>query len=48
MRPILGFSAQSSSGQDAPKKTLHVGAALAAASPLLAAVPEIVAFDRLA
>lgn len=33
---------------EAHMKTLHVGAALAAASPLLAAVPEIVAYSRLA
>lgn len=33
---------------EAHMKTLHVGAALAAASPLLAAVPEFVAYSRLA
>lgn len=33
---------------EAHMKTLHVGAALAAASPLLVGVPEIVAYSRLA
>jgi quinol monooxygenase YgiN len=33
---------------EAHMKTLHVGAALAAAGPLLADVPEIVAYSRLA
>ena len=33
---------------EAHMKTLHVGAAFAAAGPLLAGAPEIVAFSRLA
>ncbi|MGK6307577.1 putative quinol monooxygenase [Variovorax sp. DT-64] len=33
---------------EAHMKSLHVGAALAAAGPLLAAAPEIVAYSRLA
>jgi quinol monooxygenase YgiN len=38
---------QAKADADAHMATLHVGAAIAAAGPLFAAAPEIVAYSRL-